>query len=335
MVHWNLVRKRQIYAIQAVLLILLVVGFSFLSDFEGQASDDAFEIVERYQMPIKELSGLTVFQGADGREKLVAVGDKTAKIVIYDPISKDAQTVRFKKQLIEKFSLCTDSLTQTCKKLIKKLSSDWEAIAAGDDGLFYILQEHSQAIVVLDPFENDIKAVINFDILAKSHGSVQKSSLKFRTNSLGEGLVKMGARFLVAKEMYPLSIVELGPKGSASRGFGDEDLKLNDSSSENIARLSYETLAHWELAGHSKCDFSELTAMNNRLLALSQKCRKLMVFNSLPAGGGSITPDEIYSLPREIRSPEALAVLSDGRIVIGSDVKKQKTNLYLLKWTRN
>ena len=330
MVHWNLAKKRRIYALQAGLLILAVAVFSFIDDYQGQASDDLFQIVERHELPLKELSGFALQRDAAGAELLVAVGDKAAKIVVFDPTSKAISKMKFSDQLLEKFTLCSNVHSQTCNKLRKKITSDWEAVAVDADGRYYLLQEHSQAIVVLSPDAKTIERVINFDIMAAHHQNVQRTSLKFKTNSLGEGLVLSGENFLIAKEMYPLSIIEISPSEGVSHGFPAATPVAEGSQTQQF-RQTYHTVASWELAGHSKCDFSELTRHGDRLLALSQKCRKLLVFDELPPGGGSITPTRTYKLPSEIRSPEALAVLSDGRIAIGSDVKKQKTNLYILE----
>ncbi|NRA64836.1 MAG: hypothetical protein HRU19_10170 [Pseudobacteriovorax sp.] len=335
MVHWNLIKRRQILFLQFGLLACLVLGFTIFQGMEGQANSDRLEIIEEIRLPIKEVSGLAYVRSVDGAFDIAAVGDKKAEILIYNTGLKTTQLYSFAELLFERFSLCFDETSADCVKIRKKISSDWEAIVVDNDGSFHIMQEHSQAIITLNSDVSEILSITNFDLVGDD-SKLKKSSSKIQSNSLGEGFIKQGENFIVAKEMYPLSFVEIGESKAVAKGFSQATQALSkestDAKGQNLFRRKLDVLSKWELSGHSKCDFSELAVRNGKLLALSQKCKKLMVFSELPTGKNKVVPEQVFPLPKKINSPEALAVLPDGTIAIGSDIKKKKTNLFILKF---
>ena len=312
------------------------MSFVLVSQNEGVAShpDSPLVIESSYQLPLKELSGVH-WTYENGKLAILAVGDKKSKLVKIYPSEDVIEEIDFSKAILDRFSLCQSALHSVCAKQLKRMLGDWEALRIDSDGRVFLLQEHSEAVVVFNPNSGAIDAVLNFNLLEGLGEWTQRSTRKFPVNALGEGLLLMkNGHFAVAKEMYPLSIVEFGPQGDQALGLTSATVLSNDEEFliEQNGKFKYDSLARWELAASGKCDFSDLEFARGQLFILSQKCKKIMVIDPLhPETGSKLVTKAIYSLPKEIKNPEALTILEDGRFVIGSDLRKKKKNLFIIE----
>lgn len=334
MVHWDREKTKKILLIQIIALLFGLLTFVIISgdSMEPPAKGQLLEIESSYRLPLRELSGLHVRQ-LNGETQIYGVGDKKAKIVVFNLENKTVRKINFESSLRQKFTLCSSAKSRNCAKVLKRLYSDWEALRVDESGYVYLLQEHSESLVILNPEMDEVLSVVNFDLLSAFPKSLEKSSKKFQSNSLGEGLVLLNnGHFLVAKEMNPISLVEFGPADQRASGINSETfLNKGDFKRPNSLRESYKALHYWDLAGNSKCDFSDIAYAKGQLYVLSQKCQQIFVFDRLNTSHKSMTQVDTFSLPRAIKNPEALAILKDGRMIVGSDVRSKKKNLFVLK----
>ena len=320
MVHWNLLKRRQVLAAQIVsLLIIVIVAISYMDEqINASQGRDKLTIVDSFKLPMLEISGIDWRKNGDAIE-IVSVGDHDAKISTFNLESRETQTFDFSKPLVKDFTLCRNTHNPVCAKILKHLKGDWEALRIDrKTGDLMLLQEHSETIIRLSPDYKEIKEILSFDLMGALPENLRASSQKFRANSLGEGMVFEKDRILVVKEMFPISIVQLGAS--------------HLSPSKN-SRIELPAQKSWEMAGHSKCDFSDLAYHKGHYLVVSQKCRQLYFFQDIDGENGRLTPHTVIDLPKKIRKPEALTVLEDGRIVVASDLKKIKKNLFVLRFS--
>lgn len=335
MLHWNRKKAKQILIMQilgllfALFTILLIIS----KPLSTINSENVLEVESSHRMPLRELSGLDYRVSDEGIEILV-IGDRKAKIAQFNLGTGVIKEFPFDEILLRQFSLCQSRRSKSCGKLLKKLFSDWEALRLDRFGRVFVLQEHSDTVLVLDRTMSSIEKVLNFDILAGFPSKVQDSSKKFLENSYGEGLLLLhNGHFVVAKERNPIALIEYGPKGSVSSGINSSTVLKRSEEFDlgGVSRSEYTALATWQLGGSSKCDFSDLEFYQGSILVLSQQCQQIFVFEGLDKGDKALLRTLTLSLPSHIKNPEALAVLPDGRIVVGSDLRSKDDNLFILK----
>ncbi len=337
MVHWDrkLYRKRLVKQILALLLLTAAISSFYIDHYGFAGKESPFVITERFLVPLKEISGADMLGGSRGRT-VSMISDRKSEIVRLDLLDGHTQTVNFKDILVEKFSLCRSEDFEECKKLIKKLSSNWEALSTDASGRLFLLQEHTQSIVVLDQTARSILNVLHFNFAEAFPDLIKRGSKKFQTNSLGEGLVLLkNGHILVAKEQYPVALVEFGPEGDVPLGLSPGSVLGPDDAFEvpegRGLHVNYKPLASWILSGHSKCDVSDLDVdANSRLVVLSQTCRGVAIIDRLDPLSKALVVSYL-SLPDEVVDPEAL-VLDGDKWLIASDVSsKRQNNFYILR----
>lgn len=333
MVHWDrkAARRKIILQIGVLLLLLLVIAFAYERRTVGTHENAlGLQILSRETLPLKEISGMTKFK-ENGQEKIALIGDSKAEVYWLD----EGVGQSFKDQMVKRFSLCQTDAFDECDKMIKKITKNWEGVAADGANNFFFLQEHTQSLVVMDRQLDSFLHVLHFNFSEAFDAAVAKGARKVRKNALGEGLVLLkNGHVLIAKENFPVALVEFGPDGDDPLGFGPEALLPEGEAFSFKGEDFHQQLVplhSWTLATHGKCDISELALdKNQQLLAMSEDCLTIYRYPELKVGVDP-EPSEVFLLPGEIQSPEALAVLGDEWLV-GSDVaNKKQFNLYRLK----
>lgn len=332
MVHWDrkAFRRRLILQIAVLLAVLVGISVAFQREKSGIAKDAKnLVVLSKEIVPLKEISGMVSFLNA-GQPELAFIGD--AKSTIY--IKSEDQDYSFKDKLVERFSLCQTEEFDECGKAIKKMSKNWEGLAIDGQQRFFVLQEHSQSIVVLNRAVDTIEHAIHFNFARAFGDAVAKGARKMKKDTLGEGVILMKrGHILVSKEAFPVALVEFGPEGDTALGLNAESVLAEGEAFQTDAErfhINLVPLANWVLATHGKCDISDLALDTNRnLLALSEDCLSIQRYPSLAPGQDAVA-SETYVLPGEIKSPEALAVRGNEWLV-GSDVaNKKQYNFYRL-----
>ena len=87
---------------------------------------------------------------------------------------------RISQLILNQFALCKHGSIEPAHSCLEKLLVDWEALRVDGGGQIYLLQEHSEAIIVLDRELEKISAVLNFDLLDILPKKVRKSGQKFQ-----------------------------------------------------------------------------------------------------------------------------------------------------------
>lgn len=266
----------------------------------------------------------------EGKPEIAFIGD--AKSAIY--LKAEQREHSFKDLLVERFSLCQSDDFDECHKSIKKLTKNWEGLAIDGQQRFFALQEHSQSIVVMNRGLDKIEHALHFNFARAFSDAIAKGSRKIRKNALGEGLILMKrGHILLSKEAFPVAFVEFGPEGDAALGLNAETVLGPDEAfhmDEAEFHIRLVPLTSWILASHGKCDISDLALDEDKsLLALSEDCLTIQRYPSLSPGEDARVSD-VYVLPGEVRSPEAL-VVRGGEWLVGSDVASRKHyNFYRL-----
>ena len=336
MVHWDRKKYRRLLFLQISVLLLIGGGIAIAlrEDSGGRGAQPSFTIEKRLALPLKEISGATMRLGKKGME-LIVVGDRKAELDVFSLDGERREQRSFKSLLTNQFSLCRTEDFEECQKLIKKMTSNWEALTIDGRGRIFLLQEHTQSVVVLNRDMNRVERVLHFNFADTFPKLIARGSKKFSKNALGEGLLLLkNGHILVAKEQYPMALVEFGRRGDKARGLSAATLLGPEESFQDPAgdelQVDLEPLAYWILSGHSKCDISDLDHdAAGQLLVLSQACRQIGLIKQLVPGREAVVA-EYLNLPHEILHPEALTRVGD-RWMIGSDVaSKRDYNFYIL-----
>lgn len=329
MVHWDrkAFRRRLMLQIGVLLLLLIVISLTYQHKQEGLDKDaKELRLIAKEIIPLKEISGMATFK-ENGQTEIALIGDNKPRILL----KNEDKEYDFKNILVERFSLCQSEDFDDCNRAIKKLTKNWEGLAV--DGLmrFFALQEHSQAIVVMNRQMDKVEGVLHFNFAAAFSGAVAMGAKKIKRNALGEGLVLLkNGHVIIAKEAFPVAFVEFGPEGDSALGLNGDTL-LGEGEAfamkEGVFHHKLVPLNTWTLATHGKCDISDLAIDENKtLLALSEDCLNIQRYDRLVPGEEAVTRD-IYILPGEIKSPEALACVN-GEWLVGSDVSSKKQYNY-------
>ncbi|HYX34252.1 MAG TPA: hypothetical protein VE954_14210 [Oligoflexus sp.] len=337
MMHWDRKKYRRRLLRQLVAMLFGLFGFSFFyHNNNGFAlSEQDLEIEERFALPLTEVSGLAQLPGSNPPEYML-VSDRQAELLRFKPSDGTMTPVSFREPLLQQFSLCRYENYDDCKQQIKKLTSNWEALSIDASGRVFVLQEHSQSVIVLAPDLRRVEKALHFDFANSFPDQISRGSQKLRNNALGEGLLLLKkGHFLIAKEQHPMALVEYGPADHIALGVNAETLLPVDEpfalpAGEGM-HADYKALATWFLAGHSKCDISDLAAdTSRRLLVLSQSCRAISIIPRLDPGEG-VQVLERLSLPAEIKNPEALRVTGESWWIGDDRTEKDTQNLYRLR----
>ncbi len=332
MVHWDRrsFRKKLMAQVAVLLSLIVFVSVTYQHKKTGLQRDaKPLTLISKEIIPLKEISGIASFV-ENGVPELAFIGDDKSKIYLKGA-DKDYS---FKDILVERFSLCQNEDFDECSRSIKKLTKNWEALAVDGEHRFFALQEHSQTIVVMNRGIDRIEHVLQFNFVNAFSEAVAIGSRKIRKNALGEGLILLKrGHVLIAKEAFPVALVEFGPEGEQPLGLSSETVLGAEEAfqlDEAQFRVKLVPLSTWMLAAHGKCDISDLALDEDRsLLALSEVCLTIHRFPNLSPGKAAEASD-VYVLPGEVRSPEALVVVGK-QWLVGSDVSSKKQhNFYRL-----
>lgn len=304
-------------------------------------------IFKSVNVPLKEVSGLGLFEELSGEEYLIyAVGDASAQAHV-STWQKTTQVgpkriMDFQPAFLERFSPCLDLGSKWCKDVAKSVSGDWEAVQVDGKRRVYFLQEMSGLVFVTDADGYFVRAInLDFSGALASHES--KTQLKDPpATHRAEGFVLMQkGRLLVLHQKNPTKLIEFGPPNTDSLGINEDSflsrVESFDLPPENDGKIVYKASKSWGFNGLGKgCDLNELTYDTRRksLLVLSKKCKEVIELKKVL---GTDSQEQImvkkrYRLPRQIRSPEGLVSLPNGMWMVASESNKiKRKNLFILK----
>ena len=157
-------------------------------------------------VPLREVSGISLRRGRAGRMSIVAVGDHAAKVAWFSLPRNDEGRIIWQTSDIAKLS----------GSLLPKRDSQIEAVCADGLGRVLLLQETPPRVELIDL--NGPKVVASIDLVVEGHDGIGQAWSRPK-GSRGEGMALLpGGHLLVAKEKKPAALIEFGPVNSRSRG---------------------------------------------------------------------------------------------------------------------
>lgn len=197
---WRRVRTAERARLFAVFACLWATGG--LADADGgpatNGSAPRLGIVEQYNLPMKEISGLALERSRPDGISLYAVGDATFNIGRFTH-DRSAAAI----------AIAIRDVANTLRAKAGT-ASQWEAVAADGASNICILAEKSSRVVCLS---SDVKQEIGHLRLDVDNDARLAKQWKNEPNSRGEGMILMrGGHVLVLKEKRPSLLIEFGPK---------------------------------------------------------------------------------------------------------------------------
>src|SRR5262245_39992434 len=172
----------------------------------GKSNKNRLRVCRVVDVPLREVSGICLRRGRNGRMVLIAVGDRVAKIAWFSEPPSDEGRIDWQTRDIAKLS----------SSMFPRSDPQIEAVCADGLGRVLLLQETPPRVELIDP--TALKVVTSIDLAVEGRGEIARAWSDPK-GSLGEGVVLLpGGHLLVAKEKKPAAFIEFGPPHSQSRG---------------------------------------------------------------------------------------------------------------------
>ena len=274
-------------------------------------------------VPLREVSGICLRRGRNGRMSLIAVGDRVAKIAWFSQPRSDGGRIDWHTRNIAKLS----------GSMLPRHDSQIEAVCADGLGRVLLLQETPPRVELIDP--KALEVVASIDLAVEGRGKVARA-WSHPKGSRGEGAVLLtGGHLLIAKEKKPAAFIEFGPPLSQSRGLVRGALADGERWPIKKGHHRFVALATWlpdKTLAKTCADFSDLEiGPDGCLYLLSDKSSTIARLDDLPAGGGTAALLDAWRLGDLDGKPEGLAFTAQGRAIVGLDTRKPRRNLVLLE----
>ena len=272
-------------------------------------------------VPLEEVSGISVDRSRRGRVSLLAVGDRLA---VGARLSMGGPGDEFEWELTH--------IARIAGTQLPKRDPQVEAIAVDGAGRVLLLQESPPRAELVDL--EAARVVASFDLDVPGGGPVGESWAD-PDGSRGEGVLLLaGGHLLVAKEKKPAAIIEFGPPGARSRGVAGRLAPAGRPWPVTGGAHRYVALAVWrpDDALRKACkDLSDLgVGPDGHVYVLSDRSGSIARLGALGPGGGTATLDASWKISGLKGKPEGLAFTKDGRAIVALDKKKARRNLAVL-----
>jgi SdiA-regulated len=279
-----------------------------------------------WDLPLREVSGICERAGGDGRPRqLLAVGDDSHDLLVGDLEPEVPRT--FARHDLE-------PLLRRAGVRIGK-SSQWEGVDTDETGRVFVLREVPGTVLVFDPELGDLLHVLPLTV-ADDPG--EERAWRSDENALGEGLLLLrNGHLFVVKEDKPRQLLEFGLAGSPAEGL-HRDLLVADRGrfpTPDEPQVTFHMLAAWDLGGEALeriGDLSDVTVgPEGRVYLLSDESRCIArLQETVPPAGGTVSVDRIWGLPERLHQPEGLVITASWEVLVATDHKERRDNLFLL-----
>jgi hypothetical protein len=297
-----------------------------VADPDGRMASGAVEgrlnILEQYNLPLEEISGLALGQGEPDSIGIYAVGDASfdAALFVFHP-STGAVSIEVRN---------------VASTLHAKAgaSSQWEAVSADGQSSVCILAETTSRV---DCLGADLKRKVGHIKLDVSGIGRLNKVWKKEANSRGEGMVLMRrGHILLLKEKKPSLIVEFGPKGEAANGWSAEAGLQAGEAFEMPKSGKLVALKVWDFAESLSAiaaDASEISVgPDGRLYMLSQQdARLIRLERNLRPDEDKVRATAWWHLPEQLDGAEGLVIDNELHPWVAIDVHSMhRPNLFRL-----
>ena len=275
-------------------------------------------------VPLREVSGICLRLGANGRMSLLAVGDRVARIAWFSMPGNDDDRIDWQ----------ATSIANLAGSKLPKHDPQIEAVCADGAGRILLLQETPPRVELVDLKSS--KALALIDLAMDGRGEVARAWSDPK-GSRGEGVVLLAnGHLLVAKEKKPAALIEFGPSDARSRGLARGGaLAAGKRWPIRKGQHRFVALATWhpdKALAKACADFSDLEiGPDGCLYLLSDKSASIARLEDLEAGGGSAGLRRAWRLGDLGGKPEGLAFTKQGHAIVGLDTRKKRRNLVLLE----
>src|SRR6516164_271988 len=243
-------------------------------------SKNRLQVRRVVDVPLREVSGICLRRGRNGRMSLIAVGDHAAKVAWFSLPRGDEGEICWD----------TTNIAKLPGSLLPKRDSQIEAVCADGLGRIFLLQETPPRIELIDP--KVPKVLASIDLAVEGRGEIARTWSDPK-GSRGEGMVLLrGGHLLVAKEKKPAAFIEFGPPHSQSRGLvRGGALAAGERWPIKKGHYRFVALATWlpdKTLAKTCADFSDLEiGPDDFFYLLSDKSSTIARLDDLPAGGGT------------------------------------------------
>ncbi len=277
------------------------------------------DLLERHEIPVREVSALAVTGTPGGGTLLAAIGDAGPELAVA-PVDASGELGPWETANLDAFERAAD---------VPRIRQS-EALAFDGAGTAVVLLEQPALAVVIDIRARRLAGTFRLDGAGLPGRAGERWSKD--PSSRGEGLLLRRGRVVVAKEKRPAGLIEFGPAGAAAGGIGPDTLLGAGETWEAPApSTALAALAWWE-GPEGLDDLSDLAAApDGSVHALSDQSRSVGRL-ALPLGPGaaSAPATAIWALPKKVGKAEGLAFLPGGRIAIAGDRQDPGPNLAIL-----
>ena len=288
------------------------------------SSSNRLQVRRVIDVPLREVSGISLHRGRAGRMSIVAVGDHAAKVAWFALPRDD----------VGRISWHTSNIAKLSGSLLPRRDSQIEAVCSDGQGRVLLLQETPPRVELVDL--KGPKVVASIDLVVEGRARIAQA-WSHPKGSRGEGMALLpGGHLLVAKEKKPAALIEFGPANSRSRGLvRGGALPAGKLWPINEGHHRFVALATWlpdRRLAKNCADFSDLEiGPDGHLYLLSDKSATIARLDGLPAGGGTAALLDVWRLDDVDGKPEGLAFTAQGRAIVGLDTRKPRRNLVLLE----
>src|SRR4249920_2746314 len=129
----------------------------------GKSNKDRLRVRRVVDVPLREVSGICLRRGGNGRKVLVAVGDRMAKIAWFSQPRSDEGRIDWHTSNIAKLS----------GSMLPKHHPQIEAICADGLGRVLLLQETPPRVELIDP--EALKVIASIDLAVEGRGEIARA----------------------------------------------------------------------------------------------------------------------------------------------------------------
>ena len=129
----------------------------------GKSNKNRLRVRRVVDVPLREVSGICLRRGRNGRMFLIAVGDRVAKIAWFSQPRSDKGCIDWHTSNIAKLS----------GSMLPKHDSQIEAVCADGLGRVLLLQETPPRVELIDP--EALKVVASIDLTVEGRGEIARS----------------------------------------------------------------------------------------------------------------------------------------------------------------
>jgi hypothetical protein len=290
----------------------------------AKSKRNRLQVRRMVDVPLREVSGICLRRGRNGRMFLVAVGDRMAKAAWFSVSRGDQSPIEWH----------TKSITKISGSALPRHDPQIEAVCADGAGRILLLQETPPRVELIDPAARE--AVASIDLVVEAPGKIARAWSDPK-GSRGEGVVLLpGGHLLVAKEKKPAALIEFGPPRSPSLGLARGGALANGERWRiRKGRHRFVALAIWrpdKTLAKTCADFSDLEiGPDGCLYLLSDKSSTIARLDDLAADGGTVALRDAWRLDGLDGKPEGLAFTALGHAIVALDTRKARRNLVLLE----